>query len=102
MPAGPDLTAFAIVLGAAAVALWCHVRFPRLAPDDFRRSLVHMGVSTLLACILVRPGLALAGLAGPTAGPVVGVFTIVFPILVYCLLASLWVLRVAKALLPSR
>jgi hypothetical protein len=98
----PQLAALLFVFGAAAIAIWIHVRFPALAPQDFRRGFLHLVLSTLFASFTLGPGLAAADLAGPRAGVILGVFGVCLPILVYCLIASIWLLRLASAMLPTR
>jgi hypothetical protein len=98
----PQVVALLIVLGAGAIAVWLHVRFPAAAPESFRGGFFHLGASTLVASFLLAPGLALAELVARPGGMLLAVFGVAFPILVYCLLASIWVLRLASGMLPTR
>ena len=91
-----------IILGAALIALWVDVRFPRLAPGDLRRAFLHLGIG-LVAARIVLPlaGYATAQFDSPVAR-LVEVFGVAFPILVYCLLGGLWTIKLAqRALLGS-
>jgi hypothetical protein len=87
--------------GAAALALWVHVRFPRMCPATLGRTLVHVGISLVVAHVLVR---LLARLApdGGVAGVMVLLFAIALPALVYCFLTSIWIIAVLQGALRHR
>jgi hypothetical protein len=76
----------ALVTGAAVVALWIDVRFPRLAPRSFGGR-----VLAVLAAFAVVGVVPVAG--GSTAAAYVSLFCGVFPSFVLAFLASLWLLR---------
>lgn len=95
-----QLFAFCFLGGAAAVALWIDVRFPRLAPQSIRGATLHIGATLVVAQILVP--LATAALTGSRALALLATFAVGFPSLVYSLLAAIWVLRLAHAGLRGR
>ena len=90
----------AIGLGAGAIALWIHVRFPRLAPQDLGKVLLHVAAS-------IAVGFAMGPvIEALTAGEDVGltllaVFGVGFPAVVYCLLAGLWMIKLTQQMLSG-
>lgn len=87
-----------VALGAGAIALWIQVRIGsgRLAPDNLRAALMHVGASIVVGQLAV-PILMKILLAGDS--PVltlVAIFGVAFPALVYCLLASIWMIRMLQ------
>lgn len=91
-------------LGAGAIALWIHVRFGsgRLAPANLRAALMHVGASLVVGQLAV-PLLMRLVLAEDTAIlTLTAIFTIAFPALVYCLLASIWMIRMLQGSLRHR
>ena len=83
-----SIHAFVIVLsvGSALLALWIHVRFPKLAPEHVGKTLLHTAVA--YALLHLSPGMV--------ESPVLAVVTIVVlfvPALSYGLLCSIWMLR---------
>jgi hypothetical protein len=93
-----------IGVGAGAIALWVYVRIGsgRLAPADMRAALIHVGISLVLGWLAVPPlmNVFLAVESAPVT--LFAVFGIAFPALVYCLLASIWVISVAQGSLRHR
>ena len=90
--AAPFLCAF--VVGAALLALWIDVRFPKLAPESFSRRMVAAGCAMLvLGAVPVFGGSATAVYAT--------LFAIVLPIMVSSLLAAVWLLRAVRDAQPS-
>lgn len=88
-----------IGLGAGAIALWIDVRIPRLAPSEVGRALVHVLVSLVLGMIVVPPAMnLLVGLESPVAA-LLAVFGVAFPVIVYSLLAGMWVIKLANGAL---
>jgi hypothetical protein len=83
------------VFGAAAVALWITVRFPKLSPERVRPVLIHMGIALLLAQ-LVRFGIMLPVSSSAAVQLIAGIFAVALPILVYSLLIFIWLLRIAQ------
>ena len=79
----------ALAGSAAALAMWIHVRFPSLAPEQLGRTMLHAAA----AFLLLKVAAALGG--GATA--FVAIFVFLLPALVYALLCTLWVLLAAQA-----
>ena len=88
-------------LGAAALALWIQTRFPKLAPENMARTLIHVGVSIVVAQLIV-PLLGGAVEDGGIAGLFTLLFLIALPALVYCFLASIWALLLLQGALRHR
>jgi hypothetical protein len=91
-----------LTLGAGVIALWINFRFPKLAPEGIWTAVIHVGAAILAGQVLL-PGL---NLAVPDLTPVARALVITFmlglPILVYALLASIWVIRIAQGALLRR
>lgn len=81
----------AIGVGSAVLAGWVHVRFPKLAPEEYRLAIVH-----LLAAHMVARGVVPAGMTFFAGRPLVAVFAVALPGLVYVFLAWLWLVRLAQ------
>jgi hypothetical protein len=92
----------ALTLGAGAIALWINFRFPKLAPDGIRTAVIHVGAAILVGQVLL-PGLtdAVPG-SNPIMRALVTTFLLGLPALVYALLASIWVIRIAQGALLRR
>jgi hypothetical protein len=85
-----------LAAGAALIALWLNVRFPKLMPWSLRTLCVHL-VLAIVIVYAVGPAMAVvAGTAVPAAG-LVGVFTVGLPVLVYEFLVGAWLIRLAQA-----
>jgi hypothetical protein len=82
----------ALAAGAGLIAIWIHARFPGLAPERMGKTLLHAGVA--FALLQLTPGLG-----GSTVALFAGVFLFVLPALVYALLCSIWVLKLAQTAL---
>ena len=85
--------------GAAAVAVWLVVRFPERAPTEFRRAMIHFGVSVVGMYLLV-PVLdsALEVVAQPYQAHL-SMFAVLLPAFVYRMVAVIWILRLAQGAL---
>jgi hypothetical protein len=80
-----------LALGAALLALWSHVRWPRAAPRSFRGAVLRV----LVAFGLLQVGtVPLDAAAGTSTGIVVlAIVGVVVPLLTFAFLASLWIMR---------
>ena len=76
----------ALILGAAAIAFWIDVRFPRLAPSELRNKLVAAVIG--IALVSTAPVSAAGGVA--TMATLLGFF---LPALCFALLTSVWLIR---------
>jgi hypothetical protein len=82
----------ALAAGAGMLALWIHVRFPKLSPERMGKTLLHTGFAFVL--LQLTPGL------GDTAVSMfMGVFLFILPALVYALLCTIWMLRLCQTAL---
>jgi hypothetical protein len=84
-----------IALGAGAIALWIDVRFPRLAPVELAKVMLHVMASIAFGYALSPAFQGLAALEDPRL-TLVAVFGLGFPAIVYCLLAGVWTIRFAQ------
>jgi hypothetical protein len=84
-----------LVLGSAAIAVWIAVRFPQLRPQRLGVIMIHLVVAMVLGQ-LVPFGLLLPIDASAAVPPMAGIFTLALPVLVYTLLITIWLLRVAQ------
>jgi hypothetical protein len=91
-----------LTLGAGLLALWINSRFPKLAPEGIWTAVVHVGAAILAGQVLV-PALshAMPSLS-PAAQALLITFALGLPALVYALLASIWVIRIAQGALLRR
>jgi hypothetical protein len=92
-----------IALGAGAIALWVHVRVGsgRLAPANLRAALMHVGASLVIGQLAV-PLLMKLLVGGSPVLNLVAIFLIAFPALIYCLLASIWMITMLQGSLRHR
>ncbi len=87
----------ALVLGAGALALWAYVRFPRLAPEDWRVAAAHVGVGFValnLAPPIVEAAVALPG----TLAQATSIVAAVLLPLGYVSLGVLWLFLTVRVL----
>ena len=79
----------ALVLGAAALALWLDKRFPDLAPKSFSRRM-------LAACCAGGVFAAAPVFHGSIAALYATLFAIILPLLVSSFLTAVWLLRAVR------
>jgi len=98
-----SLGAFIIVLtlGAAALALWTVVRFPKLGPETLGGALLQVAVAMIAGAFLIPAGMKSALAIDPPTGPMLAVFAFVLPGLSYLFLATLWAMRVLQQMLTN-
>lgn len=87
-----EMFILALAAGAGLLAVWTHARFPGLAPERMGKTLLHAVVAFMLLRLI--PGLSDSSLA-----MFPGVFLFLLPALVYGLLCSIWVLKLAQTAL---
>ena len=90
-----------IGVGAGALALWIDVRFPKLAPNEMRGALIHVGASIVVAQLLVPVGMHMFLGMETHVATLFAIFGIAFPAIVYALLAGLWVIQLTTGALRS-
>jgi hypothetical protein len=91
-----------VAVGAGAIALWIDTRFPRFAPKEIRRAVVHVGVSILIGQLAVPLLIKTIAAGGSPVAVLFAIFGIGFPALTYCLLASIWIIKVLQGALRHR
>jgi len=89
-----------IGLGAGAVALWIDVRFPRLAPQELMKALLHVAASLALG-YGTSPAIQTLVSYEDDRLALLAVFGLAFPSIVYCLLAGIWVIKLAQRTLSG-
>jgi hypothetical protein len=82
----------------AALAAWADARYPNLRPTDLRRTAVHLGITGLLAFVLLRPLLIGVGLVVPCQAGRAAAVAIACVIITYSLVVTVWVMRSAADL----
>lgn len=87
-----ELFVLALASGAGLLAVWAHARFPGLAPERMGKALLHAGIAFVL--LELSPGLG-----DTSAAMFAGVFLLILPALVYALLCSIWMLKLAQTAL---
>jgi hypothetical protein len=98
----PDLFGIALTLGAAVLAVWVVVRFPKLGPDTGFGALIQVTIALAAGWFLVPVGMESAVAFNPPTGPLLAVFLFALPGLAYLFLASLWALRVLQQMFSDR
>jgi hypothetical protein len=88
-----------LALGAAALAIWAVVRFPKMGPETLVGALAQVAIAFLAGLILVPIGMQSALGWDSTIGPLAAVFVFALPGLLYLFLASLWAMRVLQQML---
>ena len=89
-----------IGLGAGAIALWIDARFPALAPQDLAKAVIHVAASLAVGYAIGPAMTALLASDDPRT-VLLGVFGIGFPSIVYCLLAGVWIIKLAQRMLSG-
>jgi hypothetical protein len=92
-----SLTGFAacLVLGAGAIAVWVTVRFPNWRPERLKPVLIHLGLAVLLGH-LVPFAILLPVSDSVVVQLMAGIFIVALPVLVYTLVATIWLIRIAQ------
>jgi hypothetical protein len=82
----PESFVIALVLGAAALALWTDLRFPGLGPRSITARLVNAGIAALVVIVAPVP-------SQPGMLQILAVLGLFLPALGYAFLTGLWLLR---------
>ena len=87
-----------LVVCPALLAAWVDARYPGLRPQELRRTAIHLGVTGVIAFVLLRPALlaVAAVLHGPAAQA--AMVTLACVAITYGLVVSLWTMRSAAEL----
>jgi hypothetical protein len=89
-----------IAVGAGAIALWIDVRFPRLAPQEMIKVILHIALSVAVA-YATTPALKMVTASDDPQVVLLGIFAIGFPSIVYCMLAGIWLIRLTQRMLSG-
>lgn len=84
-----------IGLGAGAIALWIDVRFPQLAPQEMAKAVLHAAAS-LAVGYATSPAIQALVAYEDQRLTLLAIFGLAFPSILYCLLAGIWVIRLAQ------
>lgn len=84
------------VVGAAVLAMWLYLRFPRIGPSDVTGVTLHL-VASVLAANLVAP--AAFGQAGSDGAMLAVTLGVVLPCVMYVLLSGIWLIRLGQGML---
>jgi hypothetical protein len=88
----PVVFTSALLVGAAALALWSDVRFPGLQPESVRARFVHAGLSTVAVLAIPVP-------STPGAVQMAVLMGIFLPALVWAFVSAIWLLRSLQGVL---
>ena len=88
----------ALILAAAALALWTHVRFGSHAPAGWGAVAIHLALSMAIAYLLV-PAAVSALVARSDIGALAAVVAVALPAFTYRFLASLWLVALVGRML---
>jgi hypothetical protein len=91
-----------LTLGAGAIALWINFRFPKLAPEGLKTAIIHVGAAIFVGQVLLRVLSEAVPDSNPVVAALITTFVLGLPALVYALLASIWVIRIAQGALLRR
>jgi hypothetical protein len=89
-----------IGLGAGAIALWIDVRFPGIAPQEIAKAVLHV-VASIAAVYATAPAMQTLLASDDTRVILLGAFGVGFPSIVYCLLAGLWLFKLAQRMMSG-
>lgn len=89
----------ALTVGAGALALWIHVRFPDLAPKSIRIAVVHVGAALLVGQLVAPAAHTLLPDGNAMLHGLLVTFAFGLPALIYALLSSIWVIQIAQGAL---
>lgn len=84
-----------IGLGAGVIALWIDVRFPQLAPQEMAKAVLHAAAS-LAVGYATSPAIQALVAYEDQRLTLLAIFGLAFPSILYCLLAGIWVIRLAQ------
>ena len=88
-----------LTLGAAAIALWASVRFPKIGPDTLPGALLQVMIALAAGFLVVPLGMRSMLTFEPPTGPLLATFLFALPGLTYLFLASLWAMRVLQRII---
>jgi len=83
-----------LLFSSFALAVWADVRWPKLMPKELRGTIIHVAASIVALQILVKAALVIGH--GSPRLMLVTIVTFIVPALVYCLIAGIWVMKLAQ------
>jgi hypothetical protein len=92
----------ALALGASAIAIWIHMRFPSIAPEGLRTAIIHVGIALIVGQAIFPAFEAILPEMNPFARALVMTFLLGLPVLIYSLLSSIWIIRILQGALNRR
>ena len=99
MTLNPAIFCVFFLFGAGGLTLWIDTRFPRLAPKELGRVMIHMGAAAGIASFAVPTAMSVTLQRGQ---PLAAVFCFALPVLVYLLTTSLWLMKVLQGMMAGR
>jgi hypothetical protein len=91
----------AMTIGAALLALWAGVRFPRMGPDTLAGALVQVAIALVAGWVLVPAAIASVISWDARFGPLIALLLFALPALTYLFLASIWAMRVLQEMMRN-
>ena len=95
-----SFNAFAVyfALSSAAIAVWIDVRFPKLAPGDFRAAIIRLAMGFVIVQLTLP---ATSALLSPYSAltEALGVAAVGFVVLTFAMLTVFWIVRIAQQML---
>jgi hypothetical protein len=85
----PAVFTTALVIGAAALALWTDTRYPSLAPSSTTARFAHAGIAALLLVLMPAPD-------QPGTFQVYALLALLLALIGYSFLTGIWLLRVLQ------
>jgi len=82
----------AMFIGLGAVAVWMHVRYPRLRPGSLLRAIVHVAVSFAVFALLPTVLSVFLPLLPVRAAQLCVVLTLLISVFTYLLLSWVWLI----------
>jgi hypothetical protein len=90
-----------LALGAGALAVWVDARFPNLFAADWRVVFGHVFASVGVVWLAMPWGIQTVIGSGVVLAYPTAAISVALPAIMYMLLASLWVLKLAQRMLPG-
>jgi hypothetical protein len=92
----PHTLVLLVAVGMALNAIWVHVRFPSLAPETLRATVLHM-IAALATLELIPIAMRLGQASDQHL--MIALVGVAFPSLTYIFLASLWLFRLLQGMM---
>jgi hypothetical protein len=86
----------ALGIGAALLAFWVQLRFPKFAPETVSWAIFHLVATTVLAQLTAA---VFSSVDLQPRGTMALVFGLALPTLVYAFATGMWIIRIAQGML---